>query len=206
MTETEPLAASQPSCTGLRRVIDLGCGSRKKTGAIGLDIARIAGVDIVADVMRPLPFRDRSIDEVYASHLVEHVEDLMTFMGEVWRVCKPGALVHLRFPHGGTSFVLWRDPTHRRGVLLDTFDYFDPNTFGGSAFGYYHPAKFRIVHRRLTFNLNNDRLIPSRSRRVIGRVVDALANRSQRAQYVCERFWGPLVGIEEAHIWMRAIK
>ncbi|MGE5597265.1 MAG: class I SAM-dependent methyltransferase [Hyphomicrobiales bacterium] len=200
--ESSPGSAAE----GRRVVIDLGCGSRKKPGAIGLDIARIPGVDIVGDAMRPLPFRDSSVDEVYASHLVEHVDDLMSFMGEVWRICKPGALVHFRFPHASTGFVIWKDPTHRRGVYLDTFDYFDPSTFDGKAFGYYHPAKFRIVRQYLTFNMNTDTFVPGRARRIAGAVIDALANRSERAQYYCERFWGPLVGLEEAHIWMCAIK
>lgn len=74
-------------------VIDPGCGFRKRAGAVGLDIAPLAGVDVHADVMRQLPLRDSCADEVIASHLVEHVDDLMAFMGEVWRICKPGALV-----------------------------------------------------------------------------------------------------------------
>lgn len=198
---------SDSSATGRRFVaIDLGCGYRKHPGAIGIDIARIPQVDVLADVTRPLPIRDNSVDAVYASHLVEHLDDLMAFMGEVWRVCKPDALVYLRFPHASTNYVIWKDPTHRRGVLLDTFEYFDPTTFDGQAFGYYHPAKFRMVRQRLTFNMNTPEGVPGRARRVFGRIVDALANRSERTQYYCERFWGPLIGMEEAHIWMRAIK
>ncbi len=189
-----------------RTILDLGCGGRKKPGAIGVDIARIPGVDIVADVFRPLPFADSSVDGVYASHLVEHLDDFMAFMGEVWRVCKPGAIVHFRFPHGSTPYATWKDPTHRRGVFLDTFDYFDPNTFDGRVFGYYHPAKFEMVKQRLYFNMNADTWLPGKGRRVLGRVVDALANRSERAQYVCERFWGHLAGLEEAQIWMRVLK
>jgi len=195
---------SPDSCR--RVVVDLGCGNRKREGAIGLDIARIPQVDLLVDVMGTLPFRDNSVDEVYASHLVEHVDDLLAFMGEVWRICKPGALVHFRFPHGSTLYMTWKDPTHRRGVLLDTFDYFDPSTDDGRYFGYYHPAKFKMVKQRLTFNLNNDTVLPDRFRRVLGRILDALANRDERSQYYCERFWGPLIGIEEALIWLRAIK
>jgi SAM-dependent methyltransferase len=188
------------------RAIDLGCGTRKHSGAIGLDIVRLPGVDILVDVTRTLPFRESSIDEVYASHLVEHLEDLMGFMAEVHRVCRPNALVYLRFPHATTPYMIWKDPTHRRGVLLDTFDYFDPATLDGREFGYYHPAKFRMVRQRLTFNMNADTWVPGRARQVAGRIVDALANRSERAQYYCERFWGSWAGIEEAHIWLRAIK
>ena len=91
-------------------------------------------------------------------------------------------------------------------MFLDTFDYWDPNTFDGRTFGYYNPAKFRITKQKLTFNMNTDTWNPGRARRTAGRILDALANRSERAQYFCERFWGPIVGVEEAYIWMRCIK
>jgi len=186
--------------------IDLGCGQRKRPGAIGIDVARLPGVDIRADVTGTLPFRDNSVDEVYASHIVEHLDDLPAFMGEVWRVCKPNGLVYIRFPHATTMYGVWRDPTHKRGILLATFDYFDPNTFDGKVFGYYHSAKFRIVRKRLTFNMNSDLWTPQTVRRMAGVVIDALANRSDRAQYFCERLWGSFVGMEEGHIWLRAVK
>lgn len=192
--------------TRRRVIIDLGCGTRKKPGAIGLDIARVPGVDVVADVMRPLPLKDDSVDEVYASHLIEHVDDVLAFMGEVWRVCKPGALVYFRFPHASTPYLTWKDPTHRRGVYLAMFEYFDPTTLDGQLWGYYHPAKFKIERRRLCFNLNADTRQPGRGRRLVGAVLDWLANRDERWLYVCERWWGNWVGMEEAHIWLRALK
>jgi hypothetical protein len=45
-----------------------------------------------------------------------------------------------------------------------------------------------------------------RIRRVAGLVLDALANRNRRQQYFCERFWGPVVGMEEGHVWLRVVK
>jgi SAM-dependent methyltransferase len=189
-----------------RIVVDLGCGQRKKPGAIGLDVARVPNVDVLADVMRQLPLKDNSVDGVHASHLIEHVDDVMAFMGEVWRVCKPGALVYFRFPHGSTPFLTWKDPTHKRGVYLAMFEYFDPTTFNGSLWGYYHPAKFKIERRLLNFNLNADTWQPSRARRLLGAFFDWAANRNDRWQYICERWWGNWVGIEEAHIWLRALK
>jgi SAM-dependent methyltransferase len=186
--------------------VDFGCGTHKQPGAIGVDIARVAGVDVIADITRPLPFRDSSVDAVYGSHLVEHLDDVMAFMGEVHRICRPDALVYFRFPNATSPYMLWKDPTHRRGVLLDTFDYFDPSTSDGKVFGYYQPARFRIVKQRITFNLQSELVSPGRARRLAGVLLDALANRNERAQYFCERFWGPFAGMEEAHIWMRAIK
>jgi hypothetical protein len=91
-------------------------------------------------------------------------------------------------------------------VFLGTFEYFDPSTLDGRVFGYYHPAKFEIVKQRLYFNMNADTWLPKKPRRVAGRILDSLANRSVRAQYFCERFWGPLIGFEESQIWLRALK
>ena len=148
-------------------MVDLGCGARKRPGAIGLDLAPIPGVDVLADVMRGLPLRDGCVDEIHASHIVEHVDDLLSFMGEVWRICKPETLVWFRFPHGSTKFTTRKDPTHKRAVFLATFEYFDPNTFDGAAFGYYHAAKFRIMGRRLNFNMNADTLRLRKARRML---------------------------------------
>ncbi|MEX0781434.1 MAG: methyltransferase domain-containing protein [Dehalococcoidia bacterium] len=194
--------------------IDLGCGMRKHAGAIGLDIAPIPGsVDILGDVTRT-PFRDSCADRVYASHIVEHLDDLPAFMAEIWRISRHDALVYFRFPHASSLHTAWTDPTHRRALTMETFEYFAPETLQGVLFGYYHTAQFRVVRRRITFSLNAEKpysgsvWLPShnRARRVTGRILDALANRSNRTQYICERFWGPLVGMEEGHVWLRAIK
>jgi hypothetical protein len=191
--------------------VDLGCGKRKRPESIGLDIARIPGsVDVIGDVTRT-PFRDSSASRVFAWHVVEHIDDLPALMAEVWRICRPGALVYLRFPHASSTHSAWSDPTHRRGLTLETFDYFDEGTLAGTLFGYYHTAPFRVVRRRLTFSANADdplNAIPPhrRVRRVTGKVLDALANRDRRQQYFCERFWGSVVGMEEGHVWLRAVK
>lgn len=204
-----PVASPAPPTEGLW--VDLGCGKRKRPGSIGLDIARIPGsVDVMGDVMRT-PFRDSSVSRVFAWHLVEHMDDLPALMAEVWRICRPGALVYFRFPHASATHSAWTDPTHRRGLTLETFDYFDRQTLSGGMFGYYHQAPFRVVRRRLTFSANAEdplNAVPphSRVRRVTGRILDALANRDRQHQYACERFWGPVVGMEEAHVWLRAVK
>ncbi|MGH2610579.1 MAG: hypothetical protein ACRDHF_15975, partial [Tepidiformaceae bacterium] len=153
-------------------------------------------------------------DRVYASHIVEHLDDLPAFMAEIWRISKHDALVYLRFPHASSQHSAWTDPTHHRALTLATFDYFDPESVSGTFFGYYHATPFRVVRRRLTFSLNAENPLnagtwlppQTRARRVAGRVLDALANRSRQHQHACERFWGPLVGMEEAHVWLRAIK
>ena len=129
----------------------------------------------------------------------------MALMGEVWPICKPGALVHFRFPHATTPFGIWRDPTHRRGVYLATFNYWDPSTFDGAYFGYYHPAKFEIVTRRLMYNMNTDTSCPA-----VATASSAASSTpwptATTAGSTRERFWGRLLGIEECQIWMRALE
>ena len=113
-----------------RIVLDLGCGSNKRPGATGLDCRPEKGVDIVCDLERPLPLADEVADEVHAHHVLEHVRDLVQLMEEIYRVCRPGAMVHVSGPYY-TSRGAFRDPTHVRFLTEDTFQYFEvPTDYG----------------------------------------------------------------------------
>jgi SAM-dependent methyltransferase len=202
-------ATKMGETSGRRRIkIDLGCGNRKVKGAIGVDTLPVPGVDVVADVNRGLPFQDSSVDAVYSYHILEHMDDFLATVNEIWRVCRPGALVYVKAPHAASSFVTWKDPTHRRGLSIATFAYFDDTYFDGAAFAYYSPARFRIERAKLnlTMSARNEKLDLSWPRRLGDMLFNAFANRSRRTQYFCERFWGPIVGIEEVELVLRATK
>ena len=70
--------------------LDLGCGKNKKgPDYIGLDELDFEGVDIVINVGKDKwPFKDGSVDEVHASHFVEHLypEERIHFVNELDRV------------------------------------------------------------------------------------------------------------------------
>ena len=191
-----------------RLAIDLGCGKRKVKGALGVDAVAMPGVDIVADINHGLPLRESSVDAVYAYHVLEHMDDFLAIMDEIWRVCRPGARVFVKVPHAASSFVTWKDPTHRRGLSIATFAYFDDTYFDGMAFAYYSRVRFHIERAKLNFTLSGrgQPVTVHWQRKLAGMVFHALANHSRRSQYFCERFWGPLVGIEEAELVMRATK
>ena len=190
--------------------IDIGCGHNKLPSALGVDIALLPTVDLLADVTRGLPFRDGSIERVYASHVLEHFDDLVGVMDEIWRVCQPGAHVYITVPHASSSFMTWRDPTHRRGLNLSTFTYFDDSTPEGKTFRYYSRANFRTIQARLRFVAGGPQAHNAAGRRFSARIVtdvlEALANASPDAQYLCERWWGPLFGIAEAYAVLEAVK
>jgi len=110
------------------RKLNLGSGDRKRLkeeGWINIDISDECNPDIVRDIERGLPFDSDSVDEVYASHVIEHLDDVFFFMREVWRVCKKDAIVELRFPRWDRPEVAW-DFAHKRIVTPVSFEMFKP--------------------------------------------------------------------------------
>ena len=79
--------------------VDLGCGTRKASGFIGVDRYCLRGVDVIADMNGRLPFRDDSVDLLFASHSLEHVEKLLPTIREVYRICKHGSQVCVLAPY-----------------------------------------------------------------------------------------------------------
>jgi len=95
-------------------ILDLGCGKAKAAGSIGADLYPLSGVDLIFDLAHPpYPFAADSVDVVHLRHVLEHMEDPVEVLSEVWRITKPGATVNIRVPHYTGPFA-WRDPTHKR--------------------------------------------------------------------------------------------
>lgn len=95
--------------------IDIGCGSKKKEGFIGIDQYAMPGVDKVCKIGKePLPFEDNSVEEVYSSHFIEHLnsEERVQFYNEIYRVMKVGAKATLIAPHWNSNRA-YGDPTHQ---------------------------------------------------------------------------------------------
>jgi len=190
--------------------IDIGCGERKHPGSIGVDIAALSSVDVVADVTRGLPFRDACISRVYASHVLEHFDDLVGVMREIWRVSQPGARVYITVPHASSTYMTWRDPTHRRGITLATLSYFDRSSEEGERWSYYSGVNFRTIYTRLRFVAGGKVGRFAKGRRFVSALItdmlEALANSSPYAQHLCERWWGNWLGVAEAYAVLEAVK
>jgi SAM-dependent methyltransferase len=103
--------------------VDLGCGSRKSSGYIGVDIVPCPGVDIVADLTQTLPFEESSVDRIKAHDIIEHLPDKLNTMNEIWRIGKPGAKVDILVPStdGRGAF---QDPTHVSFWNINSFFYY----------------------------------------------------------------------------------
>lgn len=88
--------------------LDLGCGPRKVwPNFVGIDNGKdteLFGVTMKPDVVvgsceRLSIFASDSIDCVFSSHLLEHVEDYKGALREWWRLVKPGGVLILYLPH-----------------------------------------------------------------------------------------------------------
>ena len=77
--------------------LDIGCGLRKREGYLGVDIIKVEEVDVIAKAEN-LPFKDNSIDAIYTRHTLEHVDDFEKAVKEMWRVCKPNAIIEVIVP------------------------------------------------------------------------------------------------------------
>lgn len=117
--------------------LDLGCGKNKKgPDYIGLDELDFEGVDIVCNVGKEKwPFKDGSVDEVHASHFVEHLypAERIHFVNELYRVLKNpeynnAGLVHKGFatvivPHWASQRA-YGDLTHKWPAVSEFWFYY----------------------------------------------------------------------------------
>jgi SAM-dependent methyltransferase len=95
--------------------LDLGCGQNKKEGFLGVDAEKAPGVDVVHDLrVHPWPWADSSVDEIYSSHFLEHLDgpERIALMNEVYRVLKPGATAQFIVPYYSSQRA-FQDPTHK---------------------------------------------------------------------------------------------
>lgn len=123
--------------------LDIGCGTAKKKGFVGLDCRPLPGVDIVCDLdEEPIPLEDNCVSKVWMSHFIEHVSPkrFLWVMGEIHRVCKSGATVAIHAPYGVNSYFV-QDPTHQKPINEHTFEYFDPRY---PMYMIYQPPPFHI--------------------------------------------------------------
>jgi len=127
--------------SGPGRVLDVGCGSAKYPGAVGLDISADTDADVVHDLDAfPYPFDDVSFDQVLMQDVLEHVAEPIKVIGELSRICRPGGRIQLRTPHF-SSVLAYSDPTHRHYFSAEAI-----RTLAQPRFAHYTKVRLRVVH------------------------------------------------------------
>jgi len=79
--------------------LNLGCGDYPLTGFVNVDATAIRGVDAVISVP-PLPWPDKSADEIYCGHFLEHLSFAQAgeLLSECFRVLQPGGKIGVVVP------------------------------------------------------------------------------------------------------------
>tara|TARA_Y100000031_G_scaffold3242_1_gene3998 strand:- start:21112 stop:21705 length:594 start_codon:yes stop_codon:yes gene_type:complete len=138
-----PLGFVKENILGNSRALDIGCGQRKLPGAFGIDIIENSQADLVHDLKNtPWPIESNSFDIVLINHVLEHVDDVVGFLSEVWRVTKTDGHIVIQVPYFRSTDA-YADPTHRRFFTSRSLDYFLEGT-GLSEYNYV-PFRFRKV-------------------------------------------------------------
>ena len=142
--------------------LNLGCGHDKLEGYINCDISPMVKPDMLLDLENKLPFDDNSVDEILTSHVLEHINNFVQLMQEIYRVSKPGTLIKIKAPFY-TGWGQYNDPTHVRFFTPFTFQYFKKNSAYSHEVGceedMFEVDKVKIifgigVSRRLNFLIN----------------------------------------------------
>jgi len=102
--------------------INVGCGHNPMDDFINIDS------DVWELGITPAPFEDNVADLVFASHVLEHVVDIIGAMREIHRILKPGGYL-IAFTPYASSDDAWEDPTHVRAFTENSWIYFDRRTY-----------------------------------------------------------------------------
>jgi SAM-dependent methyltransferase len=145
------------TCGSLMK-LNLGCCDALLAGYVNVDI--IAGIGVeVADLSKPWPWRDSSIDFIRAHDIIEHLPDKILTMNETWRVLKPGCEAEIVVPttDGPGAF---QDPTHVSFWHRRSFMYYESGNPYRERFArpYGITARFRIVRDRVDMTQDGPKL------------------------------------------------
>jgi hypothetical protein len=134
--------------------IDLGCGSKKRPDSWGVDHFAYPGVDQIIDLDKiPWPLPEGRFENVFASHIIEHVLSVPEFMKEIHRISSDGAIVVLVTPHF-SSVNSYKDPTHRWHLASDWYSVFTDSYLRSQI------PLFEHVHTEIIFGGNIFNFIP----------------------------------------------
>ena len=127
----------------MKILLDVGCGNFKHKGYIGMDKAKLAGVDVVHDAEYfPWPFEDDSCAIIIMSQIMEHIKPWFSIdvMNECWRVLENEGYLCIKMPYGINSAYV-QDPTHCNPWNENTLQYFNREH---EFYGVYRPKPWTI--------------------------------------------------------------
>jgi len=125
--------------------LNLGCGFRHIANVLNLDSNPNCEPDVLCDMERtPWSWWHHSLSEykeddhnlddtfnyVCSVNTLEHVQNILGVMGQIWRVCKDGAVVELVVPNCFHQSA-FEDPTHVRFFGPTSWQYWSSKVYTG---------------------------------------------------------------------------
>ncbi len=109
--------------------LNLGCGKKILPGYINVDNNPVLGDKriVTHDLNRmPYPFKDNQFEEILMDHVLEHLENPLEVLQEVYRIGKDGCRVSIKCPHFSYN---WVHPLHKSPISTWLFSYLDTRNF-----------------------------------------------------------------------------
>lgn len=189
----------QSACN--HRILDVGCGPYKVSGAIGIDHAPAPGVDVVHNLdCVPWPFATNTFDKAICRHALAHLENVVRTMEELHRILQPGGILEILTPHFSSDNA-FTDVTSHWFFGSRSMDYFCVNRPMKYRYG---TAAFELLETRISF-YNAMRTDSSYAKanplRALG--IEALVNRFPR---IYEHFFAFVFRANEVYYRLRVVK
>ena len=142
--------------------LNIGCGIVKLPGYLNCDLSPEVNPDKVVDLEKELPFKTNSVDKIVAHHVIEHVQNVIPLLKDMYRVCKNGALIDTSVPHYANA-AAWSDLTHVHAFAYTSLDYVEYNpqvkhSVGKTQAHEYGKMRFKFKRKELKFNKTFTRL------------------------------------------------
>ena len=108
------------------KILNLGGVKKLKRSSdvIAVNLDGIGDIDHDLNIF-PYPFKEKTFDTIIISHTIEHLQEPLKVMREIWRLGKPNALLLITIPHW-LRFTSFSDPHHLREFKVQWFKSFDP--------------------------------------------------------------------------------
>jgi predicted SAM-dependent methyltransferase len=108
--------------------LHLGCGDKHIENYINIDIRYLPGVDEVNNVRFLRKYKDNTIDEIYASHVLEHFSrwEYKNVLKRWFEILKPGGVLRLAVPDFDSitnHYIINKDLSVLMGLLYGGQDY-----------------------------------------------------------------------------------
>ena len=114
-----------PNSDKVFKRINLGCGFLKLDGFENVDFSDICKPDKIVDLNKKkwdLP--SDTYDHIVAKDILEHLDDLVNAIKEMYRISTHGAVWEISVPHHRCDHA-FDDPTHKNVITAKTFKLFD---------------------------------------------------------------------------------